>query len=128
MGPGSYAENLTVSGLELVRLPVGTRLRLTRGPVLRVTQIGKVCHGHCEIYRLSGDCIMPREGIFAEVLAGGEVRAGDGIDVAPSYRIGVLTASDKGATGEREDGAVRWWARCSCALGDVVISHLTRRT
>ncbi len=80
VGPGSFAENITTSGLELYSLPVGTRMRL--GPVLvEVTQIGKECHSHCAIYRLAGDCVMPREGIFVKVLQEGEVATGDEIEV-----------------------------------------------
>ena len=78
--PGNFAENITTTGLNLVDLPVGTQLRL--GEVLvRVTQIGKVCHKPCAIYYQAGDCVFPREGIFVEVLAGGQVQAGDAIQV-----------------------------------------------
>lgn len=80
----------------------GARAR-RRGAVLEVTQIGKVCHTRCAVYRLVGDCVMPREGIFARVVSGGEVRAGDRIEVDNRNRIAILTASDKGARGERED-------------------------
>ena len=103
VGPGDFAENLTVEGIDLPALPVGTRLRLGRGPHLRVTQIGKECHARCEIFRQAGDCVMPREGIFAEVLMGGEVCPGDAIRVLPNYRFGVITASDRGTRGERVD-------------------------
>ena len=78
--PGSFAENLTTSGLVLYTLPVGTRLRI--GPTLvEVTQIGKECHDHCAIYRLAGDCVMPREGIFVKVIEGGQIHNGDAIEV-----------------------------------------------
>ena len=77
---GSFAENITTTGLNLVDLPVGTQLRL--GEVLvRVTQIGKVCHKPCAIYYQAGDCVFPREGIFVEVLSGGQVQVGDAIQV-----------------------------------------------
>lgn len=80
VGPGDFAENLTVEGIDLPGLPVGTKLRL--GAVLaRVTQIGKQCHDRCAIYRQAGDCVMPREGIFAEVLLGGTVNPGDPVVV-----------------------------------------------
>ena len=80
VGPGDFAENVTTSGIELVRLKVGTRLRL--GEILgEVSQIGKRCHTRCEIFRMSGDCIMPREGIFIRVLQGGRIRPGDPIEV-----------------------------------------------
>ncbi len=77
--PGDFAENLTVRGLELFTIPVGTRLRVGREVILEVTQIGKECHTGCAIRELTGDCVMPREGIFAKVIAGGKVKAGDRI-------------------------------------------------
>lgn len=81
VGYGDFAENLTTEGIELFTLPVGTRLKVGEGVVLRVTQIGKECHARCAIFQQVGDCVMPREGIFAEVLAEGEVKIGDGIEV-----------------------------------------------
>lgn len=72
VGPGDFAENLTVEGIDLPALPIGARLRVGQEAVLQVTQIGKECHGHCSIYRLAGDCVMPREGIFTRVLRGGD--------------------------------------------------------
>ncbi|HMM21887.1 MAG TPA: MOSC domain-containing protein [Selenomonadales bacterium] len=81
VGPGDFAENLTTTGLELPALPVGTRLRIGDA-VLEVSQIGKECHAPCAIYRQAGDCVMPQEGIFAAVLHGGKVSAGDAIEVA----------------------------------------------
>ncbi len=103
VGPGDFAENLTVEGIDLLSLPVGARLRVGKEAVLRVTQIGKECHHRCAIYYQAGDCVMPREGIFAEVLRGGTVRKGDPLKVLPDYRFGVITASDQGARGERLD-------------------------
>jgi MOSC domain-containing protein YiiM len=77
---GDFAENITTRGIDLPSLPVGTRL--TVGDVLmEVTQIGKECHTRCAIYHQAGDCVMPKEGIFARVLVGGLVRPGDRIDV-----------------------------------------------
>ena len=79
---GAFAENILTEGLTLYTLPVGTRLRV--GDVLlEVTQIGKECHAHCAIRRQVGDCVMPREGIFAVVLEEGVVRAGDPVTVLP---------------------------------------------
>lgn len=76
VNPGDFAENITTQGIELHTLPVGTRLKL--GDVeVEVTQIGKECHAGCEIRKLVGDCIMPRQGIFVRVLNPGEVKAGD---------------------------------------------------
>ena len=77
--PGDFAENLATEGIDLPRLPIGTKLQVGESAVLEVTQIGKECHSGCEIKRLSGDCIMPREGIFARVLAGGWIASGDPI-------------------------------------------------
>jgi MOSC domain-containing protein YiiM len=74
--PGIFAENLTTEGIDLASLPVGTRLEVG-GALLEVTQIGKECHGGCEIRHLVGDCVMPREGIFARVIRGGIVKPGD---------------------------------------------------
>jgi molybdopterin adenylyltransferase len=81
VGPGDFAENITTEGLELVSLPVGTVLRVGGSVRLEVSQIGKVCHDRCAIYEQAGDCVMPREGIFARVLAGGTIRAGEAVEV-----------------------------------------------
>ena len=72
IGFGDFAENVTTRGVDLSSLPVGTRLTLGEAE-LEVTQIGKECHAHCVIYQAVGDCVMPRRGIFARVLKGGEV-------------------------------------------------------
>ena len=77
---GSFAENITTSGMDLVELPVGTQLRIGE-TMVEVTQIGKVCHDRCAIYVQAGDCVMPREGIFVRVHRGGQVRVGDQIEV-----------------------------------------------
>jgi MOSC domain-containing protein YiiM len=77
---GDFAENVTTKGLELVSLPIGTRLHLGDA-LLEVTQIGKECHTRCAIFYQAGDCVMPKEGIFARVLKGGEVKTGDAIEV-----------------------------------------------
>ncbi|HOB29550.1 MAG: molybdenum cofactor synthesis domain-containing protein [Dethiobacteria bacterium] len=103
VGPGDFAENLTTRGIDLVHLPIGTRLQAGPEAILRVTQIGKECHDRCAIYAQAGDCVMPREGIFAEVLKGGKISSGDRLQVRPNYRFATITVSDKGAAGERED-------------------------
>ena len=77
---GDFAENITTSGIELVSLPIGTRL-LVGETQLEVTQIGKECHTRCAIYHQAGDCVMPKEGIFARVISGGTVRPGDEVRV-----------------------------------------------
>jgi len=78
---GDFAENLTVEGLDLVSLPIGTRLAVGKGVILEVTQIGKECHTGCAILRKVGKCVMPKEGIFARVIKGGLVKAGDKLKV-----------------------------------------------
>ncbi len=78
---GDFAENLTTQGIDLCSVPIGTRLRLGKGVVLEMTQIGKECHAACAIRKQVGDCIMPREGIFAKVIRGGRVRPGDSIEI-----------------------------------------------
>ncbi len=78
---GAFGENLVTRGIELKSLSVGDRLLIGRQVLLEVTQIGKECVSRCAIYYLAGDCIMPREGIFARVLRGGRVEAGDSIEV-----------------------------------------------
>ncbi len=78
---GDFAENITTQGLDLVNLPVGTRLRIGPSVVLEVTQIGKECHTRCSVYYQAGTCVMPTEGIFARVLSGGSVRVGNTIEV-----------------------------------------------
>jgi MOSC domain-containing protein YiiM len=79
VGYGDFAENITTEGIDLVHLPIGTEIRIGASVLLRVTQIGKVCHERCAIYYQAGDCVMPKEGIFAEVLKEGEVKVGDDI-------------------------------------------------
>ena len=79
--PGDFAENITVSGLDLYHLPIGTKLSVGKDIILEVTQIGKECHTACAIRRQVGQCIMPEEGVFARVVRGGRVRTGDSIEV-----------------------------------------------
>ena len=81
IGPGDFAENLTCEEIDLVSLSVGTRLSIGKGVILEVTQIGKECHSGCAIYRQIGKCIMPKEGVFAKVIQGGLVKAGDTIGI-----------------------------------------------
>lgn len=80
---GAFGENLLVEGFDFKTLPVGTRFRCGDA-LLEMTQIGKECHSHCEIYQAVGDCIMPREGVFARVLHGGEIQIGDELEIVPS--------------------------------------------
>ncbi|MEJ2157138.1 MAG: MOSC domain-containing protein [Desulfobacteraceae bacterium] len=79
--PGNFAENITTQGIRLWELPIGTRMRLGTEVLVEVTQIGKECHDRCAIFHQVGDCVMPREGIFAKVVEEGTVRPGDAITV-----------------------------------------------
>jgi len=79
VSPGDFAENITTSGIDLVNLPIGTKLEVGEDVLMEVTQIGKECHTKCAIYYLAGDCVMPREGIFTKVLKGGTVKKSDPI-------------------------------------------------
>ncbi len=81
IGPGDFAENLTSEGIDLVSLPIGTRLSIGKEAILEVTQIGKECHTGCAILRQTGKCIMPKEGVFAKVIHGGLVKDGDQIRI-----------------------------------------------
>lgn len=79
--PGNFAENITTQGIRLWELPIGTQMQLGRRVVVEVTQIGKECHNRCAIFHQVGDCVMPKEGIFAKVLEEGTIRPGDVIKV-----------------------------------------------
>ncbi|MHC4226938.1 MAG: MOSC domain-containing protein [Planctomycetota bacterium] len=81
VSPGNFAENITTEGIDLLKLSLGGRLRLGRDVELEVTQFGKKCHSRCEIFEQVGDCIMPREGIFAKVISPGRINVGDVIEV-----------------------------------------------
>jgi molybdenum cofactor synthesis domain-containing protein len=107
---GAFGENLLVAGIDFRSLPVGTQLAC--GDVLlEITQIGKECHSGCAIFEQMGDCIMPREGVFAKVLKGGAIQVGDKMtggmrmqkESGNGFRAAVITSSDKGYAGERED-------------------------
>ncbi len=104
---GDFGENLLVEGIDFRELPVGSKF-YAGDVVLCMTQIGKECHSHCAIHARVGDCIMPREGVFAEVLQEGVLRPGDELRVElPAadrpFTAAVITLSDKGAKGERKD-------------------------
>lgn len=104
---GDFGENLIIDGFDFRSLPVGTIFTIGDA-VLKMTQIGKECHTHCQIYQTMGECIMPREGVFAVVLKGGQIRNGDTVEMVPvpsdaPLTAAVITLSDKGAKGERED-------------------------
>lgn len=104
---GAFGENLVVEGFDLKDIPVGTRIRVS-SCLLELTQVGKACHSHCEIYKVMGDCIMPREGVFTEVLEGGVIRPGDEVSLLPldpdrPMTAAVITLSDRASRGEYED-------------------------
>jgi cyclic pyranopterin phosphate synthase len=86
VAPGDFAENITTSGIGIWELELGTRLAVGSQAELEITQIGKECHDRCAIYHQVGDCVMPREGIFARVIRGGKVKPGDTIRVLPTVR------------------------------------------
>lgn len=117
---GDFGENLVVEGFDFRKLPVGTRFQI--GDVLlEITQIGKECHSHCAIYQQVGDCIMPREGVFAQVLSGGEIRVGDEVLLQERaadfpWQAAVITLSDKAAAGLRADES-----------GPVIVEYLQKR-
>lgn len=105
--PGAFGENIIVEGIDFRSLPVGTLLRCNDA-LFEMTQIGKECHSHCQIYHRMGDCIMPREGVFARVVQDGTVSVGDEMTVQRQtepfpWQAAVITLSDKGFKGERED-------------------------
>ena len=77
---GAFGENLVVSGVDTASLGIGTRLRVGAAEI-EISQIGKVCHDRCAIYEATGDCIMPRTGLFASVRGGGLVRRGDAVEI-----------------------------------------------
>jgi MOSC domain-containing protein YiiM len=81
VSPGNFAENITTEGINLLKLSVGSKLKLGKSVELEVTQFGKECHSRCEIFEQVGDCIMPREGIFAKVTTPGQINVGDVIEV-----------------------------------------------
>ncbi len=83
---GDFAENITTEGVNLVSLPIGSRLEVGE-TLLEVTQIGKECHTRCAIYDQAGDCVMPKEGIFAAVVRGGKIKAGDRINLLPNSQL-----------------------------------------
>lgn len=128
LAPGDFAENVILSGLHLNSFGLGTRLRLGHDVVLSVTQIGKVCHTPCRIYELTGDCIMPRLGLFARVEAGGQVSAGDVakvLSVVPreALQAVVLTISDRCSRNEAQDTAGPATTKC---LEEALSAHIYR--
>lgn len=104
---GAFGENVIIEGFDFRNLPVGTRF-YCNDVILEMTQIGKECHSHCQIYHSVGDCIMPREGVFARVIQGGTMKVGDTVEMEEvkadrPFTAAVITLSDSGARGERVD-------------------------
>lgn len=81
VGPGDFAENITTSGIDLPNLGIGSKLKIGKDVLLEISQIGKVCQTKCSIYYQAGDCVMPREGVFARVLKGGIIKPKDKLEV-----------------------------------------------
>ena len=86
VNPGDFAENLTTEGIELVSLPIGQRIKVGQEVLLEITQIGKECHAGCAIFKQVGKCIMPKEGVFARVIHGGEIKTDDEINIVNSQQ------------------------------------------
>ena len=104
---GAFGENILVEGFDLRNIPVGTPIQIGEC-LLELSQIGKACHSHCAIYKMVGDCIMPREGVFAEVIRGGVVKPGDEVTLLPMatdrpFTAAVITLSDRASSGTYED-------------------------
>lgn len=124
---GAFGENLVVEGIDFKNLPVGTKLRCGDS-LLEITQIGKECHTHCQIFHKMGDCIMPREGVFARVLQDGTIAQGDTMEILENtdkrFQAAVVTLSDKGSRGEREDTSGPLIARLLEEAGYRVVEKL----
>lgn len=126
--PGDFGENILAAGIDFSALPVGTLLKAGE-VVLKLTQIGKECHNHCQIFQRVGDCIMPREGVFAIVEQGGELRPGMVMTAqlpaadAP-LRAAVMTLSDKGAAGQRQDTSGPRAAELLAAAGYEIVEQV----
>ena len=120
---GAFGENLVVSGIDFRTLPIGTRFTCN-DVELELTQVGKECHSHCEIYKIMGECIMPREGVFTRVLHGGTISVGDTLTISYlPFRAAILTASDSGSRGEREDLSTPAARECLKAAGFTVVKE-----
>lgn len=125
---GDFGENILVEGMDFKTMPVGTRLSCGQ-VLLEITQIGKECHSHCAIYKRVGECIMPREGVFAKVLRGGPIKTGDEMraeapDPGRPFTAAVITVSDKGARGERVDESGPAAKELLCQAGYEVLETL----
>ncbi len=107
---GAFAENLVIEGIDCRSLGLGSRLRFDSGAAVRISQIGKDCHTPCAIFHATGDCIMPRVGLFARAVSGGTIRVGDRVEVVEyvdrqRFQAVVLTVSDRCSRGLASDTA-----------------------
>jgi molybdopterin adenylyltransferase len=123
---GDFAENLVLSNVDFSVLGLGSKLKIGKDAEVVFTQIGKVCHAHCAIYHQTGDCIMPRLGVFARVKNGGEIKVGDEVEVThavprTSFQCVVLTISDRCSRGEATDTAGPAIAKL---LGESLSAHI----
>lgn len=101
--PGAFGENLTTAGIDLASLGIGERLAVGKESILQISEIGKTCTSPCSIGQRLGECIMPKQGLFAKVVRGGSVSAGDSVE-RTTIKVGaILTASDRCSRGERQD-------------------------
>ena len=126
--PGAFGENILTKGIDLNNIPCGTLIR-SGDVILKITQRGKECHSGCNIRKLTGDCIMPREGVFAEVIRGGILTPGDEAELEypredRPYSVAVITLSDKASRKEREDKSGPLLAELLKGLGFEVIEEL----
>jgi MOSC domain-containing protein YiiM len=96
VGPGDFAENLTIDGLDVFDIPVGTRVSAGDAVLMEITQIGKECHTKCAIYHQVGQCAMPEEGVFARVLQGGVVKPGDALKILSDHEQNQSSRTDAG--------------------------------
>jgi len=127
LAPGAFGENLVVEGLDLRVLPLGTRLAVGE-TLLEITQHGKECHHPCSIYEAMGDCIMPREGVFARVVCDGVISTGDVVELLEQpeqkLRAAILILSDKGSQGRRVDESGPLIARMLTEAGYLVAEQI----
>lgn len=122
LSPGDFGENVTVEGIDLLSIGIGRRLQVGE-TILQISEIGKVCHEPCSIGKRLGDCIMPREGVFAKVLRGGRISTGDSVEPTTLKVGAVLTSSDRCARGEREDESGPVLIRLLDELGVALADH-----
>lgn len=128
VGPGDFAENITTTGIDLLALPVGSKVKIGDAAVLEISQIGKVCHTKCAIYYQAGDCVMPRDGLFAVVRTAGDVCVGDSIrvlslgdgfcDRTPASAIAEFEAEKAAEAAARDGSTPARSGRLRAGIGD----------